>query len=80
MLIIDSLVNRSILIPGSFFGNEGKYYQLVDLIMAITQTMKVENNNAYVDTEELSKALTGREIDLYDLFKSIDTLVSSYAV
>ena len=73
--IIDSLPSRTVLISGTPFGLEGKYYQLIDFMTTLLSIMKVDNDKAYVDSEELKNALLGKDIDLYTLFKSIENLI-----
>jgi len=75
LFIIDSLPSRTVLISGTPFGLENKYYQLIDFITALLSVIKVENDKAYVESEELEKALLGKEVDLYTLFKAIENLI-----
>jgi len=71
IIIVDSALSRTPLVSGYFLGQKSRYYQLIDVYSAILQVMRIEGDKAYVDLNELSDALLGKVVDLYDLFNTI---------
>jgi len=79
MYIISTIAFTDSLVSGSLIEQPGKYYEFVNFVLAIIDTMEIdENKNAYVDITKMQERLANADVNLKLFFDHLDTLLAHH--